>query len=184
MTSKLFSKLHNSEYRKAFVASQINMGIPFQLRALLRDSRWTQQELAGRADMRQPRISAMLKPGGAKFTLETLRRLAEAFDVGLMVKFVPFSELAQWSYEFDPDGFHVASFDAEMGEIIGSVARATTTETRSADDDLARMIEWFGKVDADFEERAEATAVGADITTVNQGFASATGSARHAGTEN
>ena len=123
MTSKLFSKLHSPEYRKAFVASQINVGIPFQLRALFDGSEMeTQGELADKAGMKQPRISAMLKPGGANFTLETLKRLAAAFDVGLMVKFVPFSELARWSEEFDPDSFHVPSFNEEMETDIGIAA--------------------------------------------------------------
>lgn len=124
INSKLIAKLKNRKYRDAFVASQINIGIPFQLRALLKASTWTQQQLAEKADMLQPRISAMLKPGGAKFTLETLKRLATAFDVALIVKFVPFSELARWSEEFDPDSFYVPTFEQEIKQQVSVAAVA------------------------------------------------------------
>ena len=103
-------KLESKEYRDAFIGSQISVGLPFQIRALREQRVWKQSQLAERTGMLQPRISAMESPGGARFTLETLRRLASAFDVALMVRFVPFSELLNWSEEFNPDTFAVASF--------------------------------------------------------------------------
>jgi transcriptional regulator with XRE-family HTH domain len=104
---KLWAKLRNPEYRKAFVVAHINIGIPFQIRALMKSGgrNWTQDELARRTGMLQPRISAMLKPGKTRPNIETLRRIAEAFDCGLMVRFVPFRELVKWSEQFDPDKF-------------------------------------------------------------------------------
>ena len=115
--SKLWQKMRDRGYRRAFVASQINIGITFQIRTLLKSRGWTQDELADRADMKQPRISAMLKPGKVRPNIETLRRLAEAFDVGLIVKFVPFSELARWSESFSPDTFCIPEFEKDVGFI-------------------------------------------------------------------
>lgn len=112
-----FSRLESlgdKEYRHGLVTAQIEMDIPFQLRALRKQRGWTQPELAERAGMKQPRISAMERPGGAHFTLETLRRLAEALDVALVVHFAPFSELLQWSERFHPDEFEVPSFEDEL----------------------------------------------------------------------
>ncbi|MHB8302597.1 MAG: hypothetical protein ACYDC6_07155 [Acidobacteriaceae bacterium] len=40
-------------------------------------------------------------------TLETLARLAATFKVGLVVKFVPFSEMLQWENGFSQDVFNV-----------------------------------------------------------------------------
>jgi transcriptional regulator with XRE-family HTH domain len=118
MTEQLSGKLKTPEYRKAFVASQINVGIPFQIRALLRSRQgWTQATLAERAGMLQPRISGLMTPGKVRPNIETLRRIAEAFDVGLMVRFAPFSELAKWSDQFDPDRFYVPSFADDFGFI-------------------------------------------------------------------
>ena len=141
MISELYSKLHDPDYRRAFVASQINIGIPFQLRALLKASTWTQQELADKSDMLQPRISAMLKPGGAKFTLETLRRLAAAFDVGLIVKFVPFSELLRWSEDFDPEGFTVPTFEQEAAyEVSEGILLADHAEDIAPEITISELV--------------------------------------------
>jgi len=117
MTSKLIEKLKDPQYRKAFVASQISIGIPFQIRALRRARGWTQEKLAQQTGMLQPRISAIQSPGKAKLNIETLRRLAEAFDCGLVVRFAPFSELVRWSEHFEPDAFNVADFESDSGLI-------------------------------------------------------------------
>lgn len=108
--SKLWKKLKNPVYRKAFVDAEINIGIPFQVRALAKARGWTQGELAEKAGMRQPSISKLMSPGDEQPNIRTLRRLADAFDCGLAVRFVPFSELSQWSEEFDPESFDVNSF--------------------------------------------------------------------------
>jgi transcriptional regulator with XRE-family HTH domain len=126
MTSKVTEKLKDPEYRKAFVASQINVGIPFQIRALLKSRGRTQEWLAKETGMLQPRISGLMTPGRTRPNIETLRRLAEAFDCGLAVRFVPFSELARWSSSFDPESFSVPEykkdgFDDSPNEAIPAV---------------------------------------------------------------
>ena len=114
MISKTIAKLRDSEYRKAYVSSQINIGISFQIRALMKSRGWTQESLAERTGMLQPRISAIQTPGKVRPNIETLRRLAEAFDCALVVRFVPYSELVLWSEQFDPDNFGIPTFDEEM----------------------------------------------------------------------
>lgn len=104
------ARLQKKQYRDAFVGSQISVGLPFQIRALREQRDWKQSRLASECGMLQPRISAMESPGGAKFNLETLRRLASAFDVALVVRFVPFGELVDWSERFNPDTFKIPSF--------------------------------------------------------------------------
>ena len=102
------------EHRAAFVGSQISIGIPFQIRALRKQRKWDQRKLADKAGMLQPRISAVEKPGYGNLTLETLKRLAAAFDVALVVRFAPFSELIRWSDKFSPDDFNALGFDEEI----------------------------------------------------------------------
>jgi transcriptional regulator with XRE-family HTH domain len=63
---------------------------------------WTQTDLAKEVGMAQSRISLLEDPSYEKFSLTTLKRLASAFDVALIVRFVPFSELAQWSTNITP----------------------------------------------------------------------------------
>jgi transcriptional regulator with XRE-family HTH domain len=138
MISKVFEKLQDQAYRSAFVASQINIGIPFQIRALLKSRPdWTQATLADRSGMLQPRISALMTPGRVRPNIETLRRIAEAFDVGLIVRFAPFSELVKWSDEFDPENFRVPSFSGDSGfveRIPQGTAALFPREQRSLED--------------------------------------------------
>lgn len=151
MISKLREKLRDPEYRKAFVASQINVGIPFQLRALLKSRGKTQEWLAEKTGMLQPRISGLMTPGRTRPNIETLRRLAEAFDCGLTVRFVPFSELARWSNAFDPDSFAVPKFSDDTGfdverkpmrsEQYYQTGRLTDMNATGTDDAIARRVD-------------------------------------------
>jgi transcriptional regulator with XRE-family HTH domain len=128
MISEAVKKLRDSEYRKALVASQINIGIPFQIRALMKSRQWNQGKLAEKTGMLQPRISGLMTPGKTRPNIHTLRRLAEAFDCGLMVRFVPFSELLKWSENFDPESFTVPEFGDDPG-LIERKEPATATAT-------------------------------------------------------
>lgn len=120
---KTMERLKKSkQHRAAYVSSQINIGLPFQIRALRKQRDWDQKTLAKYAEMAQPRISAMENAGYGQFTLETLKRLANAFDVGLIVRFAPLSELVRWSDRFYPDEFIVASFEDEVKQ-MDSLAR-------------------------------------------------------------
>src|SRR5438132_949996 len=85
-----------------------------QCRALRESREWTQPQLAEAAGMSQPRISEMERPGERKPNLETLLRLASAFDVALQVRFVPFSELVDDDDSIHFDTFHVAPFEEDM----------------------------------------------------------------------
>ncbi len=109
------AKLSKSKsHRDAFVASQINVGLPFQIRALRKQRGLTQQELAAMTGMLKPWISAIEKAGAGQLNLDNLKRVAAALDVGLLVKFVSFSELIKSNNDFSPDEFSVPSFDAEI----------------------------------------------------------------------
>jgi transcriptional regulator with XRE-family HTH domain len=108
---KLMTELIEKEYRDAFVSSHIDIGIPFQVRALREQRGWTQKELAQSAEMKQERISAIENPNYKnQFSLKTLKRLASAFDVGLIVRFVPISELVEWEIKLSPEALKVLSF--------------------------------------------------------------------------
>jgi len=110
---KLISKLKNKEYRDAFLAELITTGIPFQIKILREQRNWTQKELGDRVNMAQETISRLEDPNYGKLNLNTLKRLTSAFDVGLMVRFVPFSELVNWEINLSLESLEVSSFDEE-----------------------------------------------------------------------
>lgn len=113
--SELVQELHDKATRDAFVSSQMSIPLAFQILALREQRGMTQKQLAEKAGMLQPRIAAMERPSGSEPNLRTLKRLASAFDVALVVRFVPFSELVEWAETFSPDTFVVQSFDDDPG---------------------------------------------------------------------
>lgn len=117
--------MESKKYRDAYVAAQLAIGIPNQLRALRARRNLTQDQMATLARMNQSRISELEKAGERRLTLETLKRIASALDVALEVRFVPFSQLIRNSEAFDPDSFYVMSFEEEMQQARRAAAWAT-----------------------------------------------------------
>ncbi len=112
----LIQRLKSSkERRDAFVSAYVDEIIPFQIRALREqsDRKWTQQELAEKAGMKQERISTLENPNYGSYSLRILKQIASAFDVALMVRFIPFSELAEWKLHLSSASLEVPSCDQE-----------------------------------------------------------------------
>jgi transcriptional regulator with XRE-family HTH domain len=62
----------------------------------MRDERgWSQQRAAQEVGKTQSIISRLESPAYGKMSLQTLLDVANGFDVGLLIKFVPFSRLVQ-----------------------------------------------------------------------------------------
>ncbi|MCC6366503.1 MAG: helix-turn-helix transcriptional regulator [Bryobacterales bacterium] len=74
----------------------MNKTLAHQIRAS-RDKRgWSQERLASEVGMNQNAISRLESSHYGKPTITTLKRLAAALDVALVVRLVPFSELVDW----------------------------------------------------------------------------------------
>ena len=82
--------------RATFVESQISKSIAFQIRGLRDREGWSQQTLAEKIGSNQNAIYRAEKPNYGKQTITTLKKIAAEFDVALIVRFVPFSELIDW----------------------------------------------------------------------------------------
>lgn len=106
----IWEAMSDREYRDAFTNSHISTSVAAQMLALREAQGWTQDELAERAGMSQARISVMENPSYSQYTLTTLKRLRAAYDVALVVRFVPFSELARWATELTPEKLAPPSF--------------------------------------------------------------------------
>jgi len=110
---KLINELKNKDYRDAFVSEHITTGVPFQIKALREQRDWSQKELGKQAKMLQERISVLEDPDYGKFNINTLKKIASAFDIGLVVRFVPFSELAEWELNLSSKSLQVPSFNED-----------------------------------------------------------------------
>jgi transcriptional regulator with XRE-family HTH domain len=95
---KLLEEINEPEYRRAFVEGHAKDTIAFQIRQLRNARDWEQRDLArelGNPKL-QPMISRYENPDYGRYSISTLLDLAAAFDVALVVRFAPFSELVEW----------------------------------------------------------------------------------------
>jgi len=109
----LLEKLTNQAYRDAFISEEIDIGIPMQLRAMREARGWNQKYVAEKMDTKQPRFSVMEAPGYGNFSLNTLKKIASIFNVGLIVSFVPYSEMIDFVEGFGPKRLTIPSFADE-----------------------------------------------------------------------
>src|SRR5713226_6032626 len=123
ITSLIKRLRRGPETRAKFVESHLNKSIAFQIRSL-RGEKWTQAEFAEKLGIKHPNnVSARLEnPNYGKHTLTTLKKIAAACDVGLVVWFIPFSRLAHWvsgtpyvDKGLSPDFYNIPSFATDTG---------------------------------------------------------------------
>lgn len=103
--------LAEKESRDGFVAAHIEEGLAFQIHKTRRARGWTKAELAERAGMTQERISRLEEPNYGRYTISTLQRLAAAFDVALIVRFAPFSQLVDHIVDLSAEDIAVPGFE-------------------------------------------------------------------------
>jgi transcriptional regulator with XRE-family HTH domain len=126
-------ELRDPEVRQSTVESQIKIGVPFQLRAMRESREWTQEKLAEKLKTTQNTVSRLENPKTSRPTITTLLRIARAFDVGLLVRFVPFGFYGGVIEAMDSTHIEVPSYDQELAtelaanpieEKLGQVATA------------------------------------------------------------
>jgi len=125
-TEQMWESLHDPEFRKQLIDEHVNVGIAFQIRSLRDRQKLTQAKLAELLKIRQPLVSAWENPNYGKYTLGTLKDLAKAFDVGLLVRFVPFSTLVDWTMNLTSDVIAPPSFgEEEYYHVVASASAAS-----------------------------------------------------------
>lgn len=138
----------DEEYRREFNLD-FDTTLAFQMKLLRERNGWTQQELAERAGSRQETISQWENPNYGRYTIKTLKSLASAFDVGLMVKFAPFSEIVEWNANLTPERLAPPSFEEEnllrrtSGRVVTYTAGTDTHEisaTMASSQGLASLV--------------------------------------------
>lgn len=126
--NQIWESLQDPEFRKQLINEHINVGIAFQIYGLRERQGLKQKQLAERLGdvKKQPLISAWENPNYGKYTLGTLKELAKAFDVGLLVRFVSFSTLVDWTINLTSDVIAPPSFSEEQNKVLASVSMASS----------------------------------------------------------
>jgi len=118
---KNWKKLSNREYRQALAAAQFKRFVPFQIGALRKERKWSQQELAERSGVTQGVISKAEDPDNGNLTVNTILRIANGFDVVFVGKFVPYTEFDQWRTNLSEKTI-VLDFDKENEQVERQMA--------------------------------------------------------------
>jgi len=109
--SKRFAdELSEKEMRDAYLSAQIRTKLTNQIRAIRSLRGWSQGEFAKILGKPQSNVSRLENREYGSFTLNTLFELASAFDVGLVVEFVPYDDFLRRTYDLSPSHLQVPPF--------------------------------------------------------------------------
>jgi transcriptional regulator with XRE-family HTH domain len=98
--------LESKKFRDSYVSENIKRVIPFNLRTMRDEREWSQAQTGQALGKPQNVVSRLESPAYGKLTLQTLLEIAHGYDVGLLIKFVPFSRLVK---EYEDVSFHALS---------------------------------------------------------------------------
>jgi transcriptional regulator with XRE-family HTH domain len=111
---KIWKKMARKGYRDGYVDAHISNTVSSQITKLRTEHNWTQTQLADHAGMKQSRISVLEDPNWENVEIATLKRIASAFDVGLTVRFVPYSYIAEWAAGLSEHRLFVPTYNEEI----------------------------------------------------------------------
>ena len=112
-TTKRLAK--SKAHRDAFVSAHIKEGLSFQIRALRKQRKWNQKKLGKIAGFKQSKISDYENPNyPSDLNLDTVKKLASAFDVALVVRFVSFGDQISWVSNLVPGSLEVPTFADDL----------------------------------------------------------------------
>lgn len=124
--------LKNPAFRGQFVGDYVHEMIATQVREIREKRPWTQAVLGDAADgMQQTQISRLEDPEYARVTVNSLLRIARAFDLALIVRLAPFSDFLDWVVTATPKTVAPDSYAEEQRR----AALAAAPQTRSTTND-------------------------------------------------
>lgn len=127
--NKILEEIKDKESRDIFVAEHVSTGLPFQIHALREKLGITQAELARRAKMAQERISVLENPNSEFIPkINTLLKLANVFDVPVIVKFGTWEELFEWETNLSPELLAPENFDEALESLECLASGSTATQ--------------------------------------------------------
>lgn len=92
LRARLLAKFRDQEYRHSYLESFLDSLVTGQIRELRESRGWSQKDLAKRLKTTQSAISRLESPNYFKWKIDTLKKLARAFDMAFVGKFVSFGD--------------------------------------------------------------------------------------------
>ena len=100
--------------REAYLSAQTRTKLTNQIRAMRTQRNWSQGEFAKILKKPQSNVSRIENREYGHFTLKTLFELANVFDCGLVVEFVPYEEFLRRTEDLTSEKLEVRQFNREM----------------------------------------------------------------------
>lgn len=110
---RLNEEFFEKEYRHAYAEDFLNTKIATQIRVLREQRGWTQAELAERIGTKQAGISRLENVNYSARKIETLKKIARAFDVRLNAGFETFGSLLDEAQGFNRKSLERPSFEGD-----------------------------------------------------------------------
>lgn len=110
LIDKVKKSFKSKEYRHAYVDEFLDVSIATQIKILRQQRKWGQKHLAKLVGMEQPRISVMENVNYSSWSINTLRKLAKAFDLTLRVSFESFGDRIKEIERFNRKALERPSF--------------------------------------------------------------------------
>lgn len=114
LRQELIDNSEDKGYRHAYADENLNISIATQIKVLREQREMRQEDLAREAEMKQPMISRYENVNYSSWSINTLKRLAWAFDVWLDVRFRSFGELVTTVEGFNRESLQVPKFDEDL----------------------------------------------------------------------
>ena len=124
--TSLYKKLHDAEFRRAFLSSRIAQTTAMQLRVMRQRMELSQKDLARELGTSQNAIYRLENPKATKPNISTLEKIAAFFRVGLIVRFAPLSEIVDWTLGMSDHSIDIAGFENDPGFIERKAPQTTS----------------------------------------------------------
>jgi transcriptional regulator with XRE-family HTH domain len=109
--SKRFAdELTEKKMRDAYLSAQTRTKLTNQIRTIRSQRGWSQGQFAKILEKPQSNVSRLENREYGSFTLSTLFDLASAFDIGLVVEFVPYDDFLRRTHDLTLSHLRVRSF--------------------------------------------------------------------------
>ena len=106
----LKEEFQDEEYRHAYAEDFLNTKIATQIRVLREQRGWTQADLADKIGTKQAGVSRLENVNYSGWKIETLKRIARAFDVAFNAGFESFGKLVDEAEAFSRQSLEKSSF--------------------------------------------------------------------------
>jgi transcriptional regulator with XRE-family HTH domain len=117
--SKRFAdELAEKEMRHAYLSAQTRTKLINQIRAIRNERGWSQGQFAEILGKPQSNVSRLENREYGSFTLNTLFELASAFDVGLIVEFVPYENFLLHTRDLSTENLQVSRFSRRALDVL------------------------------------------------------------------